>query len=59
MKYTVSENPPTKDGKFGGYKVTPTVKPFRRSSYQLARLNIPLKYDNNKLLDKEKSNNGL
>lgn len=58
--YTVEEYPDTTEGKFGGYKCTPRLEEIKgRRTPSLYKLNVPLKYDANKGLDKIISNNGI
>lgn len=57
--YRIEEYPDTSEGKFGGYKVTPIIDTSNPSPFVLAKLNVPIKYDANKDLDKQVSNNGI
>lgn len=57
--YIVEELPQQGRGKFGGYKCLPKLNDSEGKYGTLYKLNIPIKYDVNKELDKTVSNNGL
>jgi len=58
-QYILEELPETPEGKFGGYRVHNKFVNHGTKPFQLYKINIQPKFDNNKLLDRIVSNNGI